>query len=278
MGVIRRAVKSRPNLRVGFCGPSKSMKTGTMLSVATGKNPWTGEEGPPLVDGPIGLIDAEANGVNEEGVLQGTSELYADLFEFDVIVLKKTHAEFYTKAIQEFAVLGYKLIIIDGISPEWASIPDGVLSTVERLADNKHNGNKFKAWADVNIFHDRFIKGDSGANVATCQTKGAAKFGIKNYPGHVFVSCQAKTKHQMITKEDSTGAKQTVVKKMGVGPIQRQEIDYEFDTWLDLDRGEINVHGTSRIHTLEGKSFKNAGPDLTAHFLKWLAPAEGSTE
>ena len=142
MGVIRKAVKTRPNLRVGWAGPSKSGKTGTMLAVATGTNPWTEESGPPLVEGRIGLIDAEDNGDGH-----GTSELYADLFDFDIIVLKRTHADYYTDAIQEFAQAGHKLIIIDGISPEWTG-PWGCLQVVDNLAESKYNKNKFKAWAE----------------------------------------------------------------------------------------------------------------------------------
>jgi len=265
MGVIRKAVKSRPNLRVLFSGPSKSGKTGTMLSIATGRNPWTGEEGPSLVKGPIGLIDAEEQGIDKKTKkLTGTSELYADLFDFDIIVLKKTHAEDYTNAIQEFAAAGYELIIIDGISPEWSG-PYGCLTVVDNLARNKYNGNKFKAWADINIFHNKLILGEAGANLTNKK-----KFGIKNYPGHVFVSVQAKTKHEMITTEDESGNKKTTIKKLGMGPIQRAEIDYEFDTCFDLDKSCIDIHGTTRIHTLEGKTFERPGPDITKYFREWL--------
>ena len=263
MGVIRKAVKYRPNLRVGWSGPSKSGKTGSMLSVATGKNPWTGEEGLPLVEGRIGLIDAEDNG---EG--KGTSELYGDLFDFDVIVLKKTHGEDYTNAIQEFAHAGYELIIIDGLSPEWIG-PLGCLKMVDNLADGP-KGNKFTAWAVINEYHDRLILGDARPKVETCRNRGTDKFGIKNYPGHVFVSMRAKTKHAMIVTEDSTGAKKTTIEKLGMGPIQRAEIDYEFDTFFDLDHASITVKGMTRIHTLEGKTFEKPGPELTKHFLDWL--------
>ena len=264
MSVIRKAVKFRPNLRVGWSGPSKSGKTGTMLSVATGRNPWTGEEGPPLIDGRIGLIDAEENG---EG--KGTSELYGDLFDFDVIVLKRTHAEYYTDAIQEFAVADYKLIIIDGLSPEWIG-PLGCLKVVDNLADSKYKGNKFKAWAEVNEFHDRLILGDEKPRVETCKNKGADKFGIKNYPGHVFASMRAKTKHEMTTIEDNQGNKKTTIEKLGMGPIQRAEIDYEFDTFFDLDHASITVRGMTRIHTMEGKTFEHPGPEMTKYFLEWL--------
>ncbi len=268
MGVIRKAVKFRPNLRVGWSGPSKSGKTGAMLSVATGYNPWTKEKGQRLVEGRIGVIDAEQQ---EQG--KGTSELYADLFDFDVIVLKRTHAEYYTDAIQEFAAAGYELILIDGLSPEWVG-PMGCLQIVDNLADSKYKGNKFRAWAEVNEFHDRLILGDEKPTVADCTKKGAQKFGIKNYPGHVFASMRAKTKHAQTTTEDNQGNKKTTIEKLGMGPIQRAEIDYEFDTFFDLDHASITVKGMTRIHTLEGKTFENPGPELTKYFLEWLGDAD----
>ena len=265
MAVIRKAVKSRPHLRTGFSGPSKSGKTGTMLVIATGHNPWTDEKDvEPLVEGRIGLIDAEDNGEGE-----GTSELYADLFNFDIIVLKRTHADYYTEAIQEFAVKGYKLVIIDGLTPEWIG-PDGCLKVVHRIAKAKYKGDTHRAWNDVNDFHDRLIKGDPGAKVATCQTKGAAKFGIKNYPGHVFASVQAKTKYDRVTREDKDGNKKTSITKLGMGPIQRAELDYEFDTFFNMDHTSIECFGESRIHTLEGKSFHKPGAEVTEIFREWL--------
>ena len=136
---------------------------------------------------------------------------------------------------------------------------------MDNLARNKHNGNKLKAWADVNVFHDRFILGDLGATITNNK-----KFGIKNYPGHVFCSVKAKTKHEMVVTEDSTGRKETKVVKLGMGPIQRAEIDYEFDTCFDLDKTVIDCHGQSRIHTLEGERFEKPGPEITKHFLEWL--------
>lgn len=262
MGVIRKAVKHRPFLRVGFSGPSKSGKTGTMLSIATGKNPWTGEEGPPLVKGRIGVIDAEENGGGF-----GTTELYGDIFDFDVIVLSTTHGEDYTDAIQEYAAKGYELIIIDGLSPEWVG-PLGCLRVVDNIAKNK--SNKFVAWAEVNEYHDRLILGDPKPDAKTCTNRGADKFGIKNYPGHVFASMRAKTKHAMVVTTADDGTKKTTIEKLGMGPIQRAEIDYEFDTFFDMDHASITVKGSTRIHTLEGKTFDNPGPDLTKHFLDWL--------
>lgn len=252
MSVIRKAVKSRPNLRVAWSGPSKSGKTGTMLAVATGKNPWTGEEGPPLVEGRIGLIDAEDNGDGS-----GTSELYADMFDFDVIVLKRTHADYYTEAINEFAKAGYKMIIIDGLTPEWTG-QHGCLQVVKNIAKTKYKGDSHRAWADVNIFHDRLIKGDKN------------NYGIKNYPGHVFCSIQAKTKYERVTTEDDQGNKKTKISKLGVGPIQRAEIDYEFDTFFELDQAKIEVKGQTRIHLFEGKTFEKPGPEMTRIFLEWL--------
>ncbi len=254
MSVIRKAVKRRPKLRVGWSGPSKSGKTGSMLSVMTGRNPWTGEEGPALCER-IGLIDAEAQETDPEtGELAGTAELYADLFEFDIIVLKKTHPQDYSAAITEFASQGYDGLIIDGLTPAWHG-PLGCLKLSENLAQNKFNGNTFRAWNEVNVEHDRLFQGD------------AKFFGIKNYPGHVFASVHAKTKHVQEVNE-KTG--KTTIRKVGMGPMQRAEIDYEFDTFFEIEGNTIVVKGTTRVHTMSDKTFENPGPAMTKIFLEWL--------
>jgi hypothetical protein len=253
MAVIRKAVRHRPDLRVGFSGPSKSGKSFTALCIALGYNPVTDERTEPLVKGRIGLIDSEKNSENK-----GTSELYADLFDFDVIVLKKTHADYYTEAIQEFAKEKYELIIIDGLSPEWIG-PDGCLQVVKRIAKTKYKGDSHRAWADVNEYHDRLILGDD------------RHFGIKNYPGHVFATIQAKTKYDRSEIVDNDGNKKTTITKLGMGPIQRAEIDYEFDTFFNLDHASITVHGDSRIQALEGQTFDKPGPAITDIFREWLA-------
>jgi len=76
--------------------------------------------------------------------------------------------------------------------------------------------------------------------------------------------------HQRVEREDKDGNKKTTISKLGMGPIQRAELDYEFDTFFQLDHTCIDVHGTSRIHTLEGKTFEQPGPEITAIFREWL--------
>jgi len=250
---IRKAVKDNSNLRMAFCGPSKSGKTFTMLAIATGHNPFTGEKTQPLVDGPIGLIDSERNHTDK-----GESEKYADLFDFDVIVLERTHADYYTEAIKTFADQKYPLIIIDGISPEWVG-QDGCLEVVHRIAKQKYKNDSHRAWKDVNKFHDRLILGDEG------------NIGIKNYPGHVFVSIRAKIFHARNEIKLPNGGKKTEIVKIGIGPIQRGEIEYEFDTFFDLNSEHIiNTNGATRIPGLGGQEFAKPGPDITNILLDWL--------
>ena len=258
--VIRKAVKTDSLFRVGFCGPSKSGKTFSMLAIALGYNPITGETGPPLVEGgKVGLIDSERNAEDK-----GESEKYADLFDFDIYVMSGDGLpEDYNIAIRKMADKGYNPLIIDGISPEWVG-QDGCLQVAKRIAKDKYRGDTHRAWDDVNVLHDGVIKGTS------------LKLGIKNYPGHVFVSVRAKTKYirEEYVVNENTGRTKTKIVKVGMGPIQRPEIDYEFDTFFNLtfngSQHVLSTFGETRIHILAKKEFLDPGPEVTAIFLEDL--------
>ena len=261
MSVIRKAVKTASNFRIAYCGPSKSGKTFTMLAIACGHNPLTGKVGEPLVPGgKVGLIDVERNQDDS-----GESEKFADLFDFDVIVLKDHHPEDYMKAMAQFAAEGYNPLIIDGITPEWNGVPSGCLAIKDNLTHTKYKGNAFRAWDDVNALHSAFLLGTPN------------KTGIKNYPGHVFVSVRAKTKH-MIQEDvinETTGKTKVKIIKVGMGPIQRPEIDYEFDTFFNLDSTHtLSAYGETRIPALDEKEFVKAGPEVTAILREWLEGAK----
>ena len=260
MPVIRKAVKKNSKFRIGFCGPSKSGKTFTMLCIALGYNPLTGEKGPPLVPGgKVGLIDSEQN---DEG--NGESEKYADLFDFDVYVMDGDGLpEDYNIAIRKMADKGYNPLIVDGVSPEWVG-QNGCLQVAKRIAKDKYRNDTHRAWDDVNLLHDGVFKGSS------------AKMGIKNYPGHVFASVRAKTKYarEEYVINEATGKTKTRIVKLGVGPIQRPEIDYEFDTFFnctfDGAQHVLSTFGETRLYTLAKREFFDAGPEVTRALLEWL--------
>lgn len=194
-----KAVRTQSQLRIALSGPAGAGKTWTALELGSGLAQKIGSR--------VGLIDAE----------NGSSNLYANDFDFDAMSLEDTSVDGYIRALQAAAIAGYRVLVVDGISPEW----DSVL----RVVDNAGSG-KFGAWKDASPLHDRFIN------------------ALKNYPGHIFVTIRAKTAYEI---EQSDSGKKTI-RKIGLAPKQRDGIEYEFDAFLDLDVTNFANSTKDRLH------------------------------
>lgn len=243
---IERAVKTDTWSRTALCGPSKSGKSLVSLIMACGFNPLLDQTGKALGPKP-GVVCSE----------DGEIKKYADLFDFDVAVLQRGgHPEEYVDAINAFAEGGYNPLIVDSITHEWQGM-NGVLSIVERRAISKYKKDTHRAWKDGNELHDKFIN------------------AMKRYPGHVIATVRAKTKYER-REVEKDGRTKTEIVKLGVGPIQRGEIDYEFDTFFMVDSDHnLNTHGESRIPTLADKDFnKEQVVKIAGLILDWYGTVD----
>jgi hypothetical protein len=254
---IERAEKGDTFARVALCGVSKSGKSLVALIMALGYNPLLDADGNTrdpfaveTVEPQIGKALGPKVGVicSEDGEIKK----YADLFDFDVAVLQRGgHPEEYVDAIKSFGEQGYIPLIFDSMTHEWQGM-NGVLAVVERRALSKYKKDTHRAWKDGNDLHNDFIS------------------AIKQYPGHVIATVRAKTKYER-REVEKNGKMKTEIVKLGLGPIQRGEIDYEFDTFFMVDSDHnINTHGESRIPTLADKDFSKAEAiDIAGLILNW---------
>lgn len=191
---IRKAERRKTKLLMGLSGPSGSGKTHSALRMAFG------------IGGKILMVDAE-KGRGEE-----KSSLFGD---FDYARLNEPYSpERYTEAIHDAEELGYDVLILDGISPEWAD-DGGVLRMVDDYGQDKR-----AAWGKYTPVHDRFVK-----------TMMSEKL-------HVIATIRAKHK-PLATVDDSGKAKKHV---LGMDPIQRPGIEYEFSFFFDLAKDGNLAH------------------------------------
>jgi hypothetical protein len=191
------------------------------------------------LEGPVAVIDTE----------RGSASKYSDAFEFDVLELESHSPQTYIDAIAAAEEAGYKTLIIDSLSHAWTG-KEGALSQVDRLARRSQTGNTFGAWRDVTPMHNNMVEAIVSAKM------------------HIIATMRAKTEYVQ-EKNEKTG--KTTVRKIGLAPVQRDGLEYEFDVVADLDQDNNGIIGKTRCPALAGQVFPRAGRDLAKQLNAWLS-------
>ncbi|HVF09789.1 MAG TPA: ATP-binding protein [Abditibacteriaceae bacterium] len=189
--------------------------------------------------GPIAVIDTE----------RGSASKYSDVFEFDVLELDSFSPQTYIAAIDAAAEAGYRVLIIDSLSHAWTG-KEGALDQVDRVAKRSQAGNTFGAWRDVTPMHNAMVDAIIGARL------------------HIIATMRAKTEYVQ-EKNEKTG--KTSVRKVGMAPVQRDGLEYEFDVVADLDQDNNLLVGKTRCPALAGAVFPKAGKDIARKLSDWLS-------
>ena len=185
----------------------------------------------------------------------GSASKYADLFTFDVINMSSPyHPDTFGQYIQMAEKHGYDVVIIDSLSHAWNGT-GGLLEIVDKEAEKlKRNGNfnKMAAWKEATPIHNRLIE-----NIISC--------GI-----HIIATMRSKQEY--IIEKNEKG--KTVINKMGLAPIQRDGMEYEFDVWMEMTIENKGVISKSRCPELAGEVFKHPGKEVANTLVQWLDGAE----
>ncbi len=224
-----KAERKKAKLRLALVGPSGSGKTYSALLLAKG------------LGGRVAIIDTE----------RGSAELYADHpvigISYDVAQLEPPYTpERYITLIREAERAGYDTIIIDSISHAWMG-EGGLIESVDLIAKASKSQNKFRSWADVRPKEKRFID----AMLAS--------------PCHVIATIRTKTAWE-VTKDENGKAKPV---KIGLKPEQRDSIEYEFTTVLELAPEHLATVSKDRSGLLGDRIFTPSEAD-GAMLRDWL--------
>jgi len=170
--------------------------------------------------GRIAMIDTE----------RGSGELYDHLGEYDACTI---HPPFeprkYVETIRAAEDLGYETIIIDSLSHAWVG-QGGLLDVHGHIADK--TGNSWSAWRQVTPKHNELVD-------AMLQSKC-----------HVIATMRSKMEYAQV---EENGKKQ--VKKLGMSPIQRDGMEYEFTVFIDLDQQHTATTTKDRTTLFDGQYF-----------------------
>lgn len=192
--------------------------------------------------GRIALLDTE----------RASASKYAGEFSFDTAELETFHPAKYVEAIQQAEKAGYEVLIIDSLSHAWMG-KDGALEQVDKVAARSRTGNSFGAWREVTPMHHALVD------------------AILRSRCHVIATMRAKTEWVLETNDKG---KQTP-RKVGLAPVQRDGLEYEFDVVGDLDATTLCITKT-RCRALHQAVLKEPGAPLGEQLRAWLtdgAPA-----
>jgi len=185
--------------------------------------------------GKVGLIDTE----------HGSGDLYANLGDYDIIAIESPYTVAkYLEAIKAFEDAGYMTIIIDSLSHAWAG-DGGLLDKQGKIADR--GVNSFAAWRTITPEHNALVD------------------AMLQSPCHIIATMRAKQDYVM---EVNDKGKQ-IPKKVGLAPIQREGMEYEFTVMLDVDMQHVATASKDRTQLFDGQYFK-ISEETGKQLLAWL--------
>jgi len=214
---IRKAERTQVSPKIAISGPSGSGKTLTALMVAYGiTKDWS----------KILVIDTENN----------SAELYANatiknitknIGQFDVIPFGPPFSpQRYVEAINVAEQAKYQVVIIDSLSHSWNG-SGGALDMV----NNSSSINSYAAWKIVTPVFQRMID--------------------KILQSNCTVICTMRAKQEYVMETNEKGKQ--APKKVGMAPIIRDGIEYEFTTVIDMNLDHYGFASKDRTGMFNGQ-------------------------
>ncbi len=232
--MFKPAQKQQSKLRMTIDGPAGSGKTYTALRFAHAIAARTG--------GKIAVVDTE----------RGSASKYVGEapdgvpWQFDVLELQQFSPERYTEAVLAAGRAGYSVLVIDSLSHAWEGV-GGALEIKDRIAGSS-NENSFTAWRHVTPLHNRMID------------------AILQSPLHVITTMRSRTEYV----PEVVNGKIVGVRRVGLAPVQRPGMEYEFDLVCDMDWAHIMTVAKSRCPLVADMQVEKPGPEFINVVMDWL--------
>lgn len=189
--------------------------------------------------GKIAVVSSESEavqkyiGLNPDGIP----------WEFDICELNSFAPTAYAEAILEAGKVGYAVVLIDSLSHAW----EGEGGALE-MVTNASARNKFTAWKDVTPMHNRMIG------------------SILRSPCHVIATMRSKVEY--ILEDDGKGKQ--IPRKIGMAPVQRAGMEYEFDLYCSMDWDHVLRVSKSRCPDMDGAIAVKPSAYTFEPLVRWL--------
>lgn len=187
--------------------------------------------------GKIAMIDTE----------NGSGDIYADTCDYDIQTLTAPYSiQKYLEAIHEAETAGYDVLIIDSLSHAWSG-EGGLLDMHTKMTNNAKSGNSYTTWRQITPWQNRLIETMLGSNC------------------HIIATMRSKTDYAMFQNERG----KTEIKKVGLAPVQRDGMDYEFTIVFDLSMDHIVTVSKDRTSLFDKQVFEIT-PETGKTLRTWL--------
>jgi hypothetical protein len=195
---------------------------------------WSALEIAKGMGGKVGMIDTEA----------GRGELYGSDFDYDIIRLEAPYSpDRYIEAIKTFEKAGYDTLIIDSLSHAWVG-EGGVLSIVDKAGSNSFT---------------------QGWKVGTPK-QNALIDALVNSKMHIITTLRVKTEY-VVEKNDRGKAEP---RKVGLAPVQRDGLEYEFTVFMDISNQDHIAHITKDNTKMFDQQFIKPSTEMGEKLMEWL--------
>lgn len=202
---------------------------------------WTALQWATTLGERVAVIDTE----------NGSASLYSDAFTFDTAPWFPPYDAAKLAAAIQSAAESYDVLVIDSLTHFWQG-DGGVLDVVEREGA-RQRGNNFAGWK----------KG-------TPLWRGLLD-ALIFAPCHVIVTMRSKMDY--VQTKDADGRAR--VEKMGMAPVARNDVEYEFTLVGEMDQAHTLTITKSRCHDLADKVAPAHQADRLVRVLAdWLGSAD----
>jgi hypothetical protein len=180
------------------------------------------------------LVDTENN----------SSNLYANDFQFDSVNMHVPYdTEKFITVIDVAEKSGYSVLVIDSLSAQWTE-----MLNIKARMDSRNPARSFHNWAELTPKHEALKAKIVSANI------------------HIIVTMRSKTEYVM----EQEGGRVKGITRVGLSPIQRDGLEYEFSTVLDLSQNHTAVAVKDRTGLFSSVDPFIPGKETGIKIVNWL--------
>jgi hypothetical protein len=185
--------------------------------------------------GRVAVIDSE----------RSSARKYASEFDFDHLTLPDWSPHTYMGAVRAAEEAGYTVIVIDSFSHAW----EGVLELKDNATARSKSKNSFtEGWREATPVHNELVD------------------TVLRADAHVIATLRTKTEY--VIGDDKS------ITKVGLAPIQRAGVDFEFDVVGDMTAENSMVISKTRCSALAGVVIRKPDKRLAETLWNWLTDGE----